>query len=145
MFLEIVNSNQDELIMEVMDAQEWLKGYDLILTRENIVRLFEVRKNSLKDFGLIEVDGNTILKIIYGFSDSDYIDKNEYVNILLELIRIFYYYQNEFRGMLSDDEIIRYMRWEFDHECNGVIELLESVSLDKIKRMLDSGEYNGYY
>lgn len=145
MFLEIVNSNQEELIMEVMDARKWLEVYDLILTRENIVRLFEVRRSSLEDFGLIEVGDNTILKIIYGFSDSDYIDKNEYVNILLELIRIFYYYQNEFRGVLSDDEIIRHMRWVFNHECNGIIELLESVSLDKIKKMLDSGEYDGYY
>ena len=67
------------------------------------------------------------------FYDSSFIDKDNYLESVEELTNIFYKYQQEFYGVLSDEEILIYLKEEFDNIVMGSFTLLESDSLEKLK------------
>lgn len=90
----------------------------------NAVELVETRSLALKRNGRIEFGGGTIDKLIKGFCDSPYISKNNYTETLHELIEIFYYYKNETLDLVSDDDLINFMKKSFDGCCEGSLDLL---------------------
>lgn len=56
-----------------------------------------------------------------------------YVETLHELIEIFYFYKNETLDLISDDELIKFMKNSFDGKCQGSLELLSGRERNLIK------------
>lgn len=103
--------------------------------------LIENKNNTLKDIGRVEIGKSLIDNIIYTFYDLDYIDSSNYFDTIDELINIFYMYQDKFSDYLVDEEIIEYLRNSFDM-VGGSLELLSSVSFDKLNSKIIYGECN---
>ena len=96
-------------------------------------RLIEKRIETLKQTKRIELGEWVIEKIIKEFCDSAYISQENFVRTLYELIDIFYYYKNETNDMISDDELIKFMRKYYDELANGDLEYLAGTIMEKMK------------
>ena len=48
------------------------------------------------------------------------------------LIEIFYYYKDAMEEILSDEEIIHYLKYAFEGRCQGSLELLAEEQLDDL-------------
>lgn len=117
----------------ILELNEITKDKGLYLSEKDIEDLTDNKAIILKENGRVEVGGTTIRNIIESFYDSSFIDKDNYLESLEELTSIFYKYQQEFYGVLSDEEILIYLKEEFDNIAMGSFTLLESDSLEKIK------------
>lgn len=117
----------------ILELNEITKDKSLYLSEKDIEDLIVNKAIILKENGRVEVGGTTIKNIIELFYDSSFIDKDNYLESIEELTNIFYKYQQEFYGVLSDEEILIYLKEEFDNIVMGSFTLLESDSLEKLK------------
>ena len=101
------------------------------------------RKNALQEQKRIEFGEGIVQKIIYEFCDSDYIDQNNYVNTIIRLQEIFYLYKNEMNDEITDDELLHFMKEQFDNVCFGDLEYLEGTCLSIFAQAIRAG-YRGF-
>ena len=130
---------QKQAVNEIMKCNDMTVKFGLILTETQALELVETRSYALKQNGRIEFGGGVIDKIISEFCDSPYISMNNYNETLHELLEIFYYFKNETLDLMSDDDLIKYMKNAFDGICQGSIELLSGRELYKLARNLRYG------
>lgn len=135
----ILYGNDQKNINNLVNMNEITKDKGLVLSQKEIMMLTENKNNTLKDIGRVEIGKSIIDDIIYTFYDSNYIDSSNYFDTINELINVFYMYQDKFSDNLVDEEIIEYLRNNFD-EMGGSLELLSSVSFDKLNTRMLYGE-----
>ncbi len=122
--LQVINN--DEYIRQLIDTNDYSSKYGLTLTPEQAQMLIETRNNSLRDNSRIEIGLGAVEKIINNFSESPYIDNNNYAETINDLLELFYYYKTETHDRISDVKLIELMRNKFDNEYKGSIELMQS-------------------
>lgn len=130
---------QKQAVSEILQCNSATEQYALTLTEQQAAELVETRSCSLKNTGRIEFGGGVIDRIIKEFCDSPYISQNNYTETLHELIEIFYYFKNETLDLMSDDELMRFMKKCFDGNCQGSLDLLKYRELEKIARNIRYG------
>lgn len=135
---------KQQTVNEILKCNALTMKFGLALTEGQALALVETRYIALKENGRIEVGSDVIDKIIKEFCDSRYISVYNYEEILHELLKTFYYYKNETLDMISDDDLIRYMKKKFDGVCNGSIELLSDRELYKLAQKLRYGNSKNY-
>ena len=114
--------------------------YGLILTEEQALALADTRANTLSKTNRVEFGDGITAKLIKNFADSPYITNANYEAVLHELIESFYHFKNETHDILSDDELISFMKSEFNGICGGSVELLNSRSLVILTEHINSGK-----
>ncbi len=132
-------TNRNLTLKKISELNELTLKYGLKLTDKEINNLIDHKNNILKEIGRVEILDNTLENLIYEFCDSNYIDSENYYQILYELTNIFYIYQNEFCHKLTDEQIIKYLKFNFENNCASSIELLESVYFEDLKNKLSNG------
>lgn len=130
---------QKQAVCEVVKCNEYTQRFGLILTQAQAIELVETRSFALKDNGRIEFGGGVIDKIIKEFCDSPYISMHNYTQTLHELIEIFYYYKNETMDLISDGDLIKFMKSSFDGLCQGSLDLLSGRELYRLAKNLRYG------
>lgn len=130
---------QKQAVSEIIKCNDLTMRYGLVLTEKQAIELVETRSFALKETGRIEFGGGVIDKIIYEFCDSPYISMHNYEETIHDLIEMFYYYKNETLDLISDDDLISYMKNAFDGKCRGSLELLSGRELYKLAHNLRYG------
>ncbi|OPX84121.1 MAG: hypothetical protein A4E53_03896 [Pelotomaculum sp. PtaB.Bin104] len=128
-----------QAVSEIIRCNEITEKYALTLTEQQAIELVQTRSHSLKNTGRIEFGGGVIDKIIKAFCTSPYILQSNYARTLHELIEIFYYYKNETLDLMSDDNLIKFMKKYFDGKCQGSLDLLKCRELEKMARNIRYG------
>ena len=91
----------------------------------------------------VEFGAGILPKMIEAFCDSDFIDQSNFVDTLIRLQDIFYEYKNEMQDELTDDELLHFMREQFDEICFGDLNYLEGTCLRIFAEAVRAG-YRGY-
>lgn len=130
---------QKQAVEEVIQCNDLSGRFGLVLTQAQAVELVETRSFALRDSGRIEFGGGVIDKMIREFCDSPYLSSHNYAEILHELIETFYYYKNESMDLISDDDLIKFMKSSFDGVCQGSIDLLSGRELYRLAKNLRFG------
>lgn len=130
--LTILNIKKKQLIMNIKKCNELTIKFGVSLSDEAIERLINKRFEVLKNTGRIEFDEGILKKLIEIFYDSPYIMQNNYEETLEELQDIFYFFKGEAMEQISDDELIEFMKRDFDGKCQGSIEYLSGTSLEEL-------------
>lgn len=143
MNFELINFSagliQKQAASEVLSCNNYTKQFGLVLTHTQALDLIETRSASLKASGRIEFGGGVTNKIIKAFCDSPYVSMQNYAYILHELTEMFYYYKNESMDLVTDDELITFMKTAFDGACQGSLELLSGRELQQFAKQLRFG------
>ena len=132
--LTILNIKKKQLIMNIKKCNELTIKFGVSLSDEAIERLINKRFEVLKNTGRIEFGEGILKKLIEAFCDSPYIMKSNYEETLEELQDIFYFFKGEAMEQISDDELIEFMKRDFDGKCQGSIEYLSGTSLEELCR-----------
>lgn len=130
-------------IVRVKSANDYTKKFGLVLTDEDAALLIRERNDALKEQERVEFGEGVLPKLIFAFCDSPYIYQDNYVDSLGRLQDIFYLYKNEMLDDITDDELIKFMKDQFDGSCQGSLDYLEDTGLEAIARYirLGSGTY----
>lgn len=136
-WLELI-SNQNQ-VAQVLDTNQYTKKYGLELSKEDSELLIEERNKSLKEQKRVEFGQSILPQIIYAFCDSAYIEQDTYVSTLTRLQEIFYLYKNEMMDEITDDELLNFMKEQFDSICYGDLDYLEGTCLDIFSQAIRAG------
>jgi hypothetical protein len=129
-----VSMQKIQTAKELRECNEFTQRYGLSLSEQQIHSLVEKRFEALKDTGRIEFGKGILKKLIYEFCDSPYIIQENYEDTILELLDSFYYFKNESMDLISDDELMTFMKEHFDTICEGSLEYLNGTTLEELCR-----------
>ena len=127
-YLEIINRKKQMEVANIKKCNEFTGDYGLLLSEKQIESLIEKR---------IDI-------IIKEFCDSPYINQENYVLTLYDLLDVFYEYKNETMDLITDDELIKFMKKAFNGVCKGDIEYLSGTVMYKMKQRILNGELIDY-
>ena len=131
---------EKQAVSEVLLCNAITAHYSLTLSEAQALELIETRAHSLKSVGRIEFGGGIIEKTILAFAESPYISQYQYAEILNDLVEIFYYFKNETLDLMSDDDLIGYMKKYFDGVCQGSLDQLKFRELERLAKNVRLGQ-----
>ena len=140
-WLELM-SRQTQL-QQILDTNQYTERFGLALSREDAELLTEERKKTLKKEGRVEFCQGVLPKIIQVFCDSCYITQDNYTDTLVRLQEIFFLYKNEMLDEITDDELLEFMKEQFENVCFGDLDYLESTCLNIFAQAIRAG-YSGF-
>lgn len=132
--------NDSYQLKKVKAANEYTKGFGLVLSDEEAALLLNERKEVLKEQQRVEFGEGILPKLLYTFCDCPYIYQDNYVDTIGRLQEIFYFYKNESLDEITDDELIDFMKEQFEGPCQGSLDYLEDTSLEKLARRARFGD-----
>lgn len=132
-------ANDSLQIAKVKAANDYTKKFGLALTDEETALLIRERKDALKEQERVEFGEGILPKLIFAFCDSPYIYQDNYVDSLGRLQDMFYLYKNESLDEITDDELIEFMKVQFDGPCQGSLDHLEDTGLEAFARRIRLG------
>lgn len=137
-----MKKEQNELV-QLLSFNKSTEKFGLVLSNDDAHELIICRNNSLKKYRRVEFGKGILDKLIYTFCDSQYISQENYLNTLDRLQDIFYEFKNEAEDKLTDDELLTFMKEQFESVCFGDTEYLESTCLSRFASAIRGG-YTGY-
>lgn len=140
-WLELM-SRQTQL-QQILDTNQYTERFGLALSREDAELLTEERKKTLKKEGRVEFGQGVLPKIIQVFCDSCYLTQDNYTDTLVRLQEIFFLYKNEMLDEITDDELLEFMKEQFENVCFGDLDYLESTCLNIFAQAIRAG-YSGF-
>lgn len=117
--------------------------YGLTLSESALQRLLLLRAEVLQQTGRIELGGGVLEKLIIVFCDSPYVVQSKYEDTLAELQELFYYFKNECRDLVTDDELLDAMRLTFNSVAHGSVEFLGDIDWETMYRVAVTGSLRG--
>ena len=136
----VVSQNQ---VLEVLETNQYTEKYGLTLNEEEAQMIVAERRNTLKEQKRVEFGESILPRLIYEFCDSYYINQDNYAETMVRLQEIFFLYKNEMLDELTDNELIHFMKEQFETVCYGDLDYLEGTFLDVFSHAVRSG-YEGY-
>ena len=132
--LSLVTIQKSQAMTELRDCNYLTGKYGLKLSESQITNLVTQRFEVLQSTGRVEFGAGVLPKLIEAFCDSVYITQENYEESIATLQELFYYYKNESLDTISDDELIEFMRSNFDGPCQGALDYLSDTSLEALCR-----------
>ena len=138
-----VNRNREELAAINSRNEKIGAQFGLSLTAEETKALIEAKNVSLKRHQRVEFGRGILDHIMFTFCDSQYISRENYAGTLMKLQDIFYKFKNEAQDRLTDEELLTFMKEQFEGVCFGDTEYLEGTCLERFAAAVRAG-YRGY-
>ena len=124
---------------QIMATNRISEKFGLSLDKRDVELLVQERKNVLVEEKRVEFGKSILTSIIFEFCDSAYINQDDYVQILIRLQEIFFYYKNRTMDQVPDDELLHFMREQFENRCHGDLDFLEGTCLDEYAEAVRKG------
>lgn len=130
-------------LQQVQETNRYTEKYGLRLSEQDAAVLIAEKKTVLKAERRIEFGESVLPQIIYTFCDSAYVTQENYLDTLIRLQEIFFLYKNEMQDEISDEELLHFMREQFEEVCFGDLGYLEGTCLEIFAEAIRAG-YRGY-
>lgn len=134
---------QQTQLDKVLETTQNTLQFGLTLSRQDAELILQEHGKTLREQKRVEFGTGITPKIIYEFCDSAYINQDNYVEMIIRLQSIFYLFKNEMQDAITDDELLHFMKEQFEGICFGDTEYLESTCLANFSRAVRAG-YDGY-
>ena len=128
---ELQEKEATEIILSMNQKTE---QFGLRISEEDAKELAMRRIQALKEEERLELGEGILEKLIFYFCDSAYIYQDNYVETIEELQDILYMYKNESLDLLSDQELLEFMKDSFEGECEGSLEMLATTTLSQFAK-----------
>ncbi len=117
--------SQKEEALQLASLCEIVSSNGLSMTPEEAQQLLQTQRQVLLDTGRVEIGCITLQKLAASFAASPYAQPEDFASLLGDLTGWFYHFKNAAPEPISDDELIDWIRYAFDHRCMGQPDLLE--------------------
>ena len=112
----------------------------LLLTRKEVLQLCEKRNAVLVQCERLELNGSIMDQLIDAFMDCPYITRDEFADVMEEVIEVFYIMKNVCLDLIDDQTMMHYMRKQLD-ECHGVVVMMSDAVNEYCRKTVEKGIY----
>ena len=134
---------QQQQLQKVLDTNRQSEQYGLTLTQKDAEQLMVGRKQILEAQRRVELRQSILPLLVETFCSSPYLNQQNYLETLLRLQEIFFCYKNEMLDEITDEELLHFMREQFDTVCYGDLDYLEGTCLEVFAQAVRAG-YQGH-
>lgn len=135
----ILSMQQKQELARILECNNKSEKYGLRLSEEEAKNLMLSRKASLSDTRRVELGEGILPKLIFYFCDSQYINQDNYAETLEQLQELFYTFKNETMDELTDDELLAFMKKQYEEICFGDMDYLAGTCLERLASAVRSG------
>lgn len=128
---------------QLQDANQYAVKYGLELSNGDLELLLEEKNHVLKAEQRVEFGKSILPQIIYSFCDSAYVFQDNFLETLIRLQEIFFLYKNEMCDEITDEELLNFMKEQFEGVCYGDLDYLEGTCLELFGEEVRAG-YRGF-
>ena len=114
-----------------------------MLSKRDAQMLLTEKNHILKQQQRVEFGTSVLPQMIRAFCDSPFMAQHTYVDTLIGLQELFFLYKNEMQDEITDEELLNFMREQFDTVCCGDLEYLGSTCLEIFAQAIRAG-YHDY-
>lgn len=114
--------------------------FGLALTQTEMQMLEERHMETLQKNGRVEFGEGILPKLAQAFCDSPYLTQACYAETLAELQELFYAFKGEALELVSDDELLSFLRSHFDGDCQGSLTYLQDLTAEELCRRIRYGD-----
>lgn len=139
----LISWQRENITDQVLQTNRHSQKFGLVLSEQEANLIAQESSRTLQEQMRVEFGPSITPKIIYEFCNSAYLNQNNFVNSIIRLQEIFYLYKNEMQDEITDDELIRLMKEQFENLCFGDLDYLENTCLYNFAQAIRAG-YNGY-
>lgn len=132
-------AQQERQIQKVIECNQKTEQFGLSLSHKEAGCLMAARQEILKERERVEFSGGILPALIDTFCDSSYISQDNYVEMLGELQDMFYEAKNESEDEMTDQELLDFMRQQFEEVCAGDLDHLRNTCLERLTRAVRFG------
>ncbi|MHA6529939.1 DUF6323 family protein [Paenibacillus sp. BAC0078] len=125
LFSSLNVSMKEHYMTELLELNERTRAYGLTLTPQDIEVMMAARNEVLSSYGRVELGIEVTKGLIESFSESAFIQQENYADTLNELHEIFYVLKSETEDRISDTELLHRMKELFEEDCEGSLDLLK--------------------
>lgn len=133
-------TRQKQELTQVLKINEKINRFGLQLTEKEARALMEKRDHSLRKSKRVEFGKSILEKLIFTFADSQHIDQENLVEQLGELQDVFYAFKNEAMDRVTDDELLNFMKEQYETVCQGDLTYLSETCLPRFAKAIRSGD-----
>ena len=120
---------QQSQVGKLLETNQVTQRFGLSLTEDDVRLITEARQSTLREARRVELGDSITPKIIYEFCDSAYLCQGNYRDTIIRLQEIFFLYKNEMQDEITDDELLHFMKEQFETVCYGDPDYLEGTCL----------------
>ena len=118
-------------IAKLSTLNKLLLKNSLILKPNDIERLIITKNTILHDLNRVEINNNLLYKIINEFCTSPFLEQDNFITVVEEITELVYLFEAKISNVLTDDEIIHYLKSEYE-KYEGCLDLVLDFSLNDI-------------
>ena len=139
--MNLVKENAiEEVTDHVVENMQSDHKAGLLRTRGEVLQLCEKRNEVWVQCERLELNGGIMEQLIDTFIDCPYITRDEFADVMDELIEVFYTMKNECSDLIDDQHLMHYMRKQLD-ECHGVIVMMSDAVNEYCRKTVEKGIY----
>lgn len=126
-------------VHDLMERNADTGRFQLVLSEKEALQLVESKNQTLRMYKRIELGESILGSLVEAFCDSQYINQSSYLKTLTELQELFYLYKNECMDQISDEELLCFMREQYDEICCGDLDYLGGTCLARFAEAVKAG------
>ena len=137
-YLSILEDKQLVAVQNRMVAAQLMKLNDtiaengVVLSEADCKDIAEFRYETLVESQRIEIGMGIVGRIVTEFSDSGYVDRNNFSQVVEDLLECFYVIKNETEDRASDDQVMEFLHYLFEVSVGGdTSKLYDSEDFDR--------------
>lgn len=145
-FWIILNSSSaavEQQAAELLAINEDLAQYGLHFSRQEAQQIVAARSHTLQQHRRVEFGPSVTGAIIRAFCDSEYVQQENFTETVMALQDIFFNFKNETQDCMTDEELLHFMREQFDGVCGGDLAYLSGTVLPVYAQAVRGG-YRGF-
>ena len=128
------------LTKRVLETNKVTERFGISISEEDASLILAERKQGRREQRRVEFGEGIVPKLIFEFCDSAYVNQDNFVDTIIRLQEIFYLYKNETLDAMTDEELLRLMKEQFENVCCGDLDYLEGTGLAELARAVRKGE-----
>ena len=125
---------------KILELNDVAREYGLVFTAEDARDLSEIRERSLRENERLEIGLGAMEGVVRRFSQSSFINQENYAYIVGEITDLFYYIKTETDDKVSDTQLLDELYLRFEQRCRGAVDLLVSREGEILIRKINAGE-----
>lgn len=130
---------QKQEVKHILDCNQATGQYGLALSEEDAALLLTGRTASLREHRRFEFSDSILSSLVFTFCDSPYLNQDNYRDTLIELQELFFIFRNECMDLLTDGELLTFMKEQFDGVCFGSLEYLSGTCFERFSKAVRGG------
>ncbi len=127
----LVSAQNQYISKELLALNDTIRENGIVLSSADCKGIAQFRSEALAENERVEVGVGAVKRIIEEFSDSGYVNQQNFRAVVEGLLECFYTIKTETNDLVSDDEVMEFLKYLFETDAGGDInKLYESTAFD---------------